>query len=611
MELAGYWNIDDADLRRQVASLGAECLLDGDGWAIVAVSSGNDDTDMCIPVLDETGARRGLVVGRLASGRGQDLPSRLRTEAFTTVAGAGALTELVWGSYTAATVVGSGHKGRLLAGGDPIGLRSCFWTRHRGGFVFASRMADLADFLGYQPGFDWDHLRGFLVHGELPVSTTGLAGINTVRAGTRIELDSCGTREHLVWSPFTFAASTGPRPSHEGLRRLVSDCVDKRAGEAETVYVELSGGLDSAVVAQALTASGRRVVGGHFHHGGSALADELDYARGVARLLGIEVEVIDVAEALPFTPVPGAGRRWDAPTGHLAWESLPGAHRRVAAEHGCTVSMSGAGGDHVFVARSGVPLYLHDYLLRLGLRSTLRDMLAFSRVRGVPLARLLADLGQWEAARRRGSPALLARILGEAESPAWLTRPAPAAGPHAVEDLIPASARLTAGKMGQALEMTLLACAVGTRHATVGPDRTVFPLLSQPLVELGLSTGMEALISATTDRILIRDAMAGLLPADLLARRDKGEHTATWQRGLRANIGLARDLVADGAAAAAGIIDPAPALAAVSAAALGHTGRLWPLLNLLSVELWIQSWTSAPQLDERESGPGAERTRLG
>jgi hypothetical protein len=83
----------------------------------------------------------------------------------------------------------------------------------------------------------------------------------------------------------------------------------------------------------------------------------------------------------------------------------------------------------------------------------------------------------------------------------------------------------------------------------------------------------------------------------------------TWQRGLRANLPLARGLIADGAAAAAGIIDPKPALAALTAAALGHTGRLWPLVNLLSMELWSRSWTTSGPTADASGGAAAERAR--
>lgn len=594
MELAGYWDIDDPALHQRLAAGCGEGgkLLRGHRWALATAPSTLDDPDTVIPVLDDQGQTCGVVVGHLNPIAAQRLPASVGAAALTAEPGTGgAVTDLVWGSYVAAAVLGGSQEPRLVAGGDPVGLRSCFWTRHRGGIVFASRMADLVDLLGDQPGFDWDHLRAFLVHGERPTTTTGLTSIRLVRAGTRLDASHDGVREPVVWSPFAVADPAGEPPSPNGLRELIRRTVEAWAGTAESVYVELSGGLDSAVVAQALVSSGRRVVGGHFHHGASALADELAFARAVADRLGVELALIDVAEALPFTPIPDAGQRWDAPTGHLAWESLPAAHARVAAEHGCAVAMSGAGGDHVFVARTGAPFYLHDSLHRRGLRATWTDLITFSRVRGVPLARLLADLTRWETARRRGAPALLRRILGDEERPAWLRSAVPAA-PESVLDLVPPSTGLPAGKMGQVLEMVLLGCTVGTRHAGAAPDRTRFPLLSQPLVELGLRTGLDAFINATTDRILLREAMYGRLPAELLARRSKGEHTATWQRGLRANLTLARELIADGACAAVGLIDPAPAQAAVTAAALGHTGRLWPLVNLLSVELWIRSWTT-------------------
>jgi hypothetical protein len=123
---------------------------------------------------------------------------------------------------------------------------------------------------------------------------------------------------------------------------------------------------------------------------------------------------------------------------------------------------------------------------------------------------------------------------------------------------------------------------------------------------------MPEFIDATADRIRCGRRCAAC-STELLDRTSKGEHTATWQRGLRANLLLARDLVADGTAAGAGIIDPKPALAAVNAAALGHTGRLWPLVNLLSVELWIRSWTIGCPAGDRavSGGAGAQRARRG
>ncbi|GHF34558.1 hypothetical protein FHX82_005430 [Amycolatopsis bartoniae] len=43
-----------------------------------------------------------------------------------------------------------------------------------------------------------------------------------------------------------------------------------------------------------------------------------------------------------------------------------------------------------------------------------------------------------------------------------------------------------------------------------------------------------------------------------------------------------------------GVIRPQLALDAPMAAALGHSGAsLWPLVNLLAVELWIRSWQTA------------------
>lgn len=608
MELTGYWGFDDPDLHARLAGRCAgNQFASGPAWALGTPTSapgatGADDAESVLPVRDTDGTVCGLVVGRLHAPRG--VPAFLDAAALDPASCAADLTDRVWGSYAAAAVVGQGRDSRAWFGGDPIGLRAMFWARHRGGVVFASRTADLVHLLGRRPDLDWDHLNGYLGHGELPAATTGFAGVHMVRPGTRTACDADGAREHCVWNPFAFATEqAAATPSPGEVRTVVQDSVDAWAGDAESVYVELSGGLDSAVVAQALVRSGRRVVGGHFHHGSSALADELAYARAVAEHLGVELVLIDADDALPLAPVPDAGRHWDFPGGHQPWESLLTAHRRIAAERGCTTAMSGDGGDHVFLSRPGLPVHLHDHLRRRGLRAAAAELSATSRATGSPLAHLTLDVLRWEAARCRGGTAMLDCLAGAQETPAWMAgRERPQHG-HPAQPL-PA----TAGKAVQALAVTLLGTRIGNRHGTARPDATLRPLLSQPVVELGLRTPVPALLDSDRDRILLRDAMRGLLPDVLLDRTSKGETTATWQRGMRTHLARARDLVDRSAAASAGIIAPAPAHAALSAAALGHTGRLWPLVQLLATELWIRSWRTDPGRPEAEaSAPVAER----
>ncbi|MBA0127016.1 hypothetical protein H0B56_15810 [Haloechinothrix sp. YIM 98757] len=587
MELIGYWGVqDDPHIWERLSLLSRytpAADIPGCAWA---VSSSSGISEGMYQICDTQNTRLGVVIGWLA---GYQVSSHTHTYQlrFTQVEAATEFIDRTWGAYAALTADAQ----RLVLQVDHVGFRTFYWMPYQSGIVFASRLAELIELAGHQPGFDWSYLGHYLIHGNLPTCATGLTGVSRLLPGRSLEVTSYDRNEHMRWTPFSVADASGRPPSPQSLRHRVDACVNTWAGDAETVYVELSGGLDSAVIAQSLVASGRRVIGGHFHHSESALADERSYARGIARHLGIELDVIDASQALPLTPVTSWRDRWDAPTATCAWQSLTAAHQKIAERHGCHVIMSGTGGDHVFVARPGWPWYLHDYLHNSGIRDASRQVVAVSWRTGIPMARLMEHLARWRLARHRGSSAPIASLSAGADWPVWLSR-------EAVEPLTPprevygvARTALPAGKAAQAFELALLSCAIGVGRTGHYAARTAYPLVSQPLVELGLRTRVDAMIDAYRDRKLLRAAMCDRLPDQVVRRCDKGEHTATWQRGIRANVASVRELVGDGLLGQQNIIDRRNALDAVSTAALGHTGEMWPLVNLLCAELWLRSWS--------------------
>ncbi|WP_317495782.1 asparagine synthase-related protein [Haloechinothrix sp. LS1_15] len=551
------------------------------------MSSGAADGEGVYRIRDTQGRQVGALLGWL-SGHPVCPDTRTSQLTFVQVDAATAFIDRAWGAYAALTA----NAQRLVLQVDHVGFRTFFWMPYQSGIVFGSRLAELVELAGHQPGFDWSYLGDYLLHGNLPTTATGLTGVRRLLPGRRREVTMHERNEYVRWTPLAIAAdASGRAPSPQSLRHWVDTCVDTWAGDAERVYVELSGGLDSAVIARSLVASGRRVIGGHFHHPESALADEHTYARSIAHHLGIELHVIDASEALPLTPVESWKDRWDAPTATCAWQSLTAAHQRLAERHGCRVIMAGTGGDHVFVARPGWPWYLDDHLHNAGIRDAFRQVVAVSWRTGIPIVALMTQLARRRLARRRGRSAPMEQLCPEVDRPLWLNR-------EAVDPVVPSlamqpasGAALPAGKAAQAVELTLLSCAIGVGHSGRRAARTAFPLLSQPLIELGLRTRLDAMIDAYTDRKLLRTAMRDHLPEQAVRRCDKGEHTATWQRGIRANLTSVRELVGDGLLAQQDIIDRRRALDAVSAAALGHTGRLWPLVNLLCAELWLRSWS--------------------
>jgi len=82
-----------------------------------------------------------------------------------------------------------------------------------------------------------------------------------------------------------------------------------------------------------------------------------------------------------------------------------------------------------------------------------------------------------------------------------------------------------------------------------------------------------------------------VLPERVVTRQEKGDYTGMYQLGLRRNFQAAKELIVDGYAASAGVIDATSAIDNLKASALGHSQKMWPLLQLLAVESWCRAWS--------------------
>jgi asparagine synthase (glutamine-hydrolysing) len=112
------------------------------------------------------------------------------------------------------------------------------------------------------------------------------------------------------------------------------------------------------------------------------------------------------------------------------------------------------------------------------------------------------------------------------------------------------------------------------------------PFLDHPLAEFAARLPRRLKLRGLTTKVVLRDAMRGLLPDPILARRKMGfpVPAGAWLRG--SYRGLLEEFSAGERARARGLFDPA-AVAALVAAHLGgepgHDERVWSLVNL---EIW-------------------------
>ncbi|MBO4209066.1 asparagine synthase-related protein [Micromonospora echinofusca] len=587
-DLAGYVDLhpdrQPARRLRELAGPDGPGVVRGDGWAVAALTrrSPLPGDDAPLPVRDGA-TTRGLVLGRLFGVGGQLGRRRTAPVPLDWLDADGSLARRTWGRYVAAAVR---PDGTLLLARDPIGLLPCFHARHGSGLVFATRMELLTDLLHARPDVDFDRLGSFLTQGPCPTTRTAFRGVAQLPPGTILTRRGARQVERPLWSAARVAATADGRlPSDEELRHTLRACTRAWIADAPRATLDLSGGLDSSAVCWAARPDGEPAPGFtprfvRFSTGPSV--DEQPLAALVADRLGTGLDVIEADGLLPLTPPHGPLPRADAPQLQFTEARL---NEFLAAQAGQeTEALSGGGGDQVFLMKNA-PGYLADHARGRNLLPALVQAWRESRHGLDSMPSMLAGARRELRRRRQPHEPALTGADFDFPQPAWLHLAA-----KTPVELPPDAAALPAARANQILGIAYWGDAVDRQHRN--PYRpSIYPLLSQPLVEIALRAPVHRLLDHTGDRLPLRRAMRGRLPAEAADAPIKGSYAGMYQRALRHNVTVARELIVDGRCVAQGLVDPDRALADLRATARGFVrGPNWPLYSLLAVELWCRAW---------------------
>ncbi|MGL4291831.1 MAG: asparagine synthase-related protein, partial [Phreatobacter sp.] len=215
--------------------------------------------------------------------------------------------------------------------------------------LISSNVAFLLALTGASPRIDWDFVAHHLAFPHLRAGATGLDGIDELFAGDGTVFTPRGARRVGLWSPWDFAVAerqiTDPEEARDAVRRAVNQAVRGLVQPYRSALLELSGGLDSSVLAAALAASGATATAINLVTPG-AEGDERSYARATATACGLGLAERDVAGDVDLTaPVPDRLARPGIPA---ILGPADGLLARLGRESGVDVFVSGTGGDCVF-----------------------------------------------------------------------------------------------------------------------------------------------------------------------------------------------------------------------------------------------------------------------
>lgn len=521
-----------------------------------------------------------LVIGDLFDGGGRPTRPPLSSDPRTAADAGRALARHAWGRYVA--LLTDRPSGGVAAFRDPSGFVEClFWAVEDGVHLVTSDFCALPPWLRPRRlAMNWDRIAGVAARPAACTTESLFDDIQSAEPGGLVWVT--GGPPDLLWSP---AAFTGPAPAPLQAGEVVAS-VDRATaalcGAHDVLLAELSGGLDSAIVAASVKAAGLtgRVAQWLNRRGGRPESDEQIYAQAVCSALGVEL----TAFPKPWRPLTEQDLRETARTFHPSVTAMDAGSDHDAVERlratGATALLSGQGGDAVFFQMPSCSV-LADAVRLAGpsaLVSSLPVNVARRTRRSVweVLAEASRELrGNTRAPQVSSFVTAEVRALAGGNEHAWV-RAARARG-------VPPAKRLQIEAIAN--------CHIyhdESRRAQVAD--LLFPLLAQPVVELCLSIPAPDLAGGAFDRPFARLAFADRLPEVVRLRRDKGNMSAFFGRLIAASLETLRPHLLDGCLAGAGVLDRVALGRLLDPEALMRDPRVTELLWAAALESWVRYW---------------------
>ncbi|WP_312404632.1 asparagine synthase C-terminal domain-containing protein [Brevundimonas sp.] len=433
---------------------------------------------------------------------------------------------------------------------DPSGSLAAFVWSARGVQIVASATPDwLVDGSADGLSIDWDEVASWHQSPLLGLRRSPLVGLVSARPGEHLDLETGGQQ---LWS----LDETARRPSYDRrtapriLKHRLEDSVRALVGN-RPVGIELSGGLDSAIVAGAIRATGKPIDFALNLRSDHPETDERAYARAAANASGValterlRVELDYSSWAFEETagdPIPSQNGR-DLVNDCAVTEAC--------AEAGVERLITGKGGDALFF-QMHTPLAFAD--------------LAWRRPLGAMVSAHLPGVARWT---RTSTWSLLQRALE--------TRRV------AEPDSLPPAKRL---------QIAAIESGLAYYSACRRADRVdlIHPLMTQPMIEWALRTPVDLLVNGGRERGLARAVFADHIPPEIGARQGKGDYAAYFNQQAARNLAFLRDYLLGGRLAAEGILDTNVMDAQLTEDGLRWRGGASEVLAAVSLEAWVRRW---------------------
>ena len=488
---------------------------------------------------------------------------------------------------------------RLLVARDRLGKKPLFYAHRDGALSFASEMGALMRDQEIPADVDHAALDAYLAYGYVPAPRSALRAVRKLPPAHTLVWQDGKVAIERYWR-LDYSRKLDPMPLPELLERVregLRTATRKRLVADVPLGAFLSGGIDSSAVVAAMAEATSRPVKTFSIGFEQEAFDELPYARRVAQQFGTEHEEF-VVRPNAIEILPKLVRHYGEPFADSS--AIPSFYLAEVTRRHVTVALNGDGGDEAF---AGYTRYVSNRMA-----GSLDRLPASARRLIAAAGRRLPERGKVSSplnrARRMAGALALDPIeryasyvsLHGADRRAALYTPeyADLVGPVDALDVLRDPWEAASGEdvLDRLLEVDTLTYLPDDLIAKIDIATMAHalearsPFLDHEMMELAASIPASLKARGTEKKWVLREAMRGWLPDDLLDRPKQGFSVplSDWFRGeLRSYVSevlldpstLARGWFREDAIS--GMLDRH------AAGADGEAGRIWSLLML---ELW-------------------------
>lgn len=480
----------------------------------------------------------------------------------------------------------------LLLAKDFLGTRPLYYSFDEAGIVWSSALEPLIELSRNRLSLDEEYLAGWITFFPA-IHLTPYSAIHSVPPGSYVTFGRSGRSVRKYWD-FDPAKRIRYRTDAEYEHHFVGlfrESVKRRLRSDAPVLAELSGGIDSSsivCIADSLIEHGDVTSSLNtvsYYDDSEPNWNERQYFPRIEQKRGRRGHHIAVnwdATGQHFTPstvlpMPSSLALQNDP----AWQVSS-----LMKENGYRVLLSGVGGDEMLGGIPNPTPELADLAARARFVALLRRSLAWALADRTPLFQVL-----WHTASSF-VPFQTTGISSRAVTPSWLN-------PHFAERQRRALAgypsRFSIGPSLPSFQENLNTFELLRRQISSAPENQphfdeCFPLLDRDLLEFLFAIPREQLLRPGHRRSLMRRALSGIVPDEILNRRRKAFVT----HGPRAGIALAyRELTQESSemrVSALGIVNPEELARTLEAVRTGQPANIVSLLRIFGIERWLRQF---------------------